>query len=275
MVIIFRKRWSQILWDGLVLLVLISMVIGLSIAYRQIELIVCVVTCFEMTYISKVEWYVCDTRFSSWNKSERFASHVGGMNSFHNIAFKMSDSLKNQKHSIAQPSYKHDDVVKNEYRFRLNTSVDASIYMLRQGIPFRAHDEWEDAVSKGIFLELIRYTANKNKTVSKVGWQLNIYIDNIREDGRFNNLESLGDLSRSMVETQKHLAHPLVYRLLKLALTLLFATTTVERCFSAMKLVKTASRNRNGDQFLSDCLVCFIEKGLFASVTNETVMKKF
>lgn len=78
-----------------------------------------------------------------------------------------------------------------------------------------------------------------------------------------------------MVETQKHLAHPQVYRLLKLALTLPVATATVEICFSAMKLVKTASRNRNRDQFLSDCLVCFIEKDLFASVTNETMVKKF
>ena len=105
--------------------------------------------------------------------------------------------------------------------------------------------------------------------------QLDIYIDNIREDGRFHNLESLGDLSRLMVETRKHLVHPLVYRLLKLALTLPVATATVERCFSAMKFVKTASRKRIGDQFLSDCLVCFIEKDLFASVTNETVVKKF
>ncbi|XP_013628198.1 PREDICTED: uncharacterized protein LOC106334457 [Brassica oleracea var. oleracea] len=384
--------------------------------------------------------------FSSWNKSERLASHVGGMNSFHNIAVKMCDSLMK--------------------------------YLLRQGIPFRAHDESEDSGNKGNFLELIRYTADQNEAVlvksiieevdhgifgllvdesadishkeqmavvlrfvdkngtikerfigvvhvketssltfklaiddlfakyglslknirgqgydgaigasckrqdvvkekyreevkkgissgeistgkgknqerslprpSNTRWgshhktlvrlvelfsilqefndrftevntqllicmaflsptnsfklfdkeklmklvefypddfsfferssleqQLDIYIDNIREDGRFHNLESLGDLSRLMVETRKHLVHPLVYRLLKLALTLPVATATVERCFSAMKFVKTASRKRIGDQFLSDCLVCFIEKDLFASVTNETVVKKF
>ena len=78
-----------------------------------------------------------------------------------------------------------------------------------------------------------------------------------------------------MVKTQKHLAHPLVYRLLKLVLTLPVATTSVERCFSAMKLVKTAARNRIGDQFLSDYMVCFIEKKLFDSVSNEKVIKKF
>ncbi|EOA25911.1 hypothetical protein CARUB_v10019292mg [Capsella rubella] len=89
---------------------------------------------------------------------------------------------------------------------------------------------------------------------------LDIYIDN---------------LSRLMVKTQKHLAHPLVYRLLKLVLTLPVATASVERCFSAMKLVKTSARNRIGDQFLRDCLVCYIENELFEAVTNENEIKMF
>ena len=58
--------------------------------------------------------------------------------------------------------------------------------------------------------------------------QLGIYIDNISEDQRFANLEGLGDLARVMVETKKHLSHPLVYRLLKLVLTLYVATATGE-----------------------------------------------
>ncbi|XP_019093308.1 PREDICTED: uncharacterized protein LOC104753634 [Camelina sativa] len=73
--------------------------------------------------------------------------------------------------------------------------------------------------------------------------QLGIYIDNIREDKRFADLESLGDLARVMMETKKHLLHPLVYRFLKLVLTLPVVTPIVERCFSAMKIVKTTLRN--------------------------------
>ncbi|XP_048611491.1 zinc finger MYM-type protein 1-like [Brassica napus] len=105
--------------------------------------------------------------------------------------------------------------------------------------------------------------------------QLDIYIDNIRRDERFKSVENLGDLSCLMVKTQKHIAHPLVYRLLKLVLTLPVATASVERCFSAMKLVKTAARNRIGDQFLSDCMVCFVEKELLDSVSNEKVIERF
>ena len=105
--------------------------------------------------------------------------------------------------------------------------------------------------------------------------RLEIYIDNIRRDERFKNVKNLGDLSCLMVKTQKHIAHPLVYRLLKLVLTLPVATVSVERCFSAVKLVKTTARNRIGDQFLSDCMVCFIEKELFDSVSNERVIERF
>ena len=53
-----------------------------------------------------------------------------------------------------------------------------------------------------------------------------------------------------MVETKKHIVYPLVYRLLKLALVLPVATATVERSFSAMRIVKTYLRNRLGDDAL-------------------------
>ncbi|XP_013745323.2 uncharacterized protein LOC106447920 [Brassica napus] len=105
--------------------------------------------------------------------------------------------------------------------------------------------------------------------------QLGLYIDNIREDERFANLKNLGDLACMMVETKKHLSHPLVYWILKLVLTLPVATATVERCFSAMKIVKTSLRNRISDQFLNDCFICFVEKELFEKVTNDAVIKRF
>ncbi|XP_056854126.1 uncharacterized protein LOC108834751 [Raphanus sativus] len=105
--------------------------------------------------------------------------------------------------------------------------------------------------------------------------QLDIYIDNLRNDERFTHLEDLGELARTLVETRKHLSFPLVYRLLKLILILPVATATVERSFSAMKIVKTDRRNRIGDEFLNDCLICFIEKDVFEKVTNEAVMKRF
>ncbi|KAL9673347.1 hypothetical protein QQ045_029603 [Rhodiola kirilowii] len=69
--------------------------------------------------------------------------------------------------------------------------------------------------------------------------QLCIYIDNVRQDERFMHLDDLGALARVMVDTGKHRTYILVFRLLKLVLTLSVATATVERYFSSMNIVKT------------------------------------
>ncbi|KAI3746066.1 hypothetical protein L6452_08485 [Arctium lappa] len=105
--------------------------------------------------------------------------------------------------------------------------------------------------------------------------ELDIYYHFIYNDVRFANLNGIADLARSMVATRKHLSHPLVYRLLKLTLVLPVATATVERCFSAMKLVKTDLRNRIGDDFLNAALICDIEKEAHAKVKTEDVIDRF
>lgn len=58
--------------------------------------------------------------------------------------------------------------MKNEYRIRLNASIDVSRFLLHQGLPFRGHDESEESDNKGNFLEMIKYTAAQNETVCKV-----------------------------------------------------------------------------------------------------------
>jgi hypothetical protein len=47
-----------------------------------------------------------------------------------------------------------------------------------------------------------------------------------------------------MFELERHMMFPLVYRLIELALLLPVATTSVERAFSAMKIIKTELRNK-------------------------------
>ncbi|XP_071712423.1 uncharacterized protein [Rutidosis leptorrhynchoides] len=105
--------------------------------------------------------------------------------------------------------------------------------------------------------------------------QLDMYIHNVRKDPRFANLNGIGDLSRVMVETRKYLSFNLVYRLLKLALVLPVATATAERCFSAMKIVKSNLRNRIGDEFLNACVICAVEREALASVKDEDVIHRF
>jgi hypothetical protein len=98
-----------------------------------------------------------------------------------------------------------------------------------------------------------------NNNLSKLELQLHNYIDDMSQDDSFKGLDNIVDLSVKLVETQRHKMYDMVYELLKLVLLLPVATTSVERIFSAMVLVKTKLRNKIGDSLFDDCLVTFIE----------------
>ncbi|KAK4267405.1 hypothetical protein QN277_024191 [Acacia crassicarpa] len=106
-------------------------------------------------------------------------------------------------------------------------------------------------------------------------YQLNTYIVDVQLNPDFLNLQGIADLAKRMVEKKKHIVYPLLYLLIKLALTLPVATAFVERAFSAMKYIKTALRNRIGDEWLNDCLVPYFEKDIFDSIDNEAIMMEF
>ena len=77
------------------------------------------------------------------------------------------------------------------------------------------------------------------------------------------------------MSTRKHETYPLVYLLVKLALTIPVVTATVEKSFSAMKYIKNELCNRMRDQLMDDCLVVYIEKDVACSIDNETIMQQF
>ena len=58
--------------------------------------------------------------------------------------------------------------MKNEYHFRLNATADAPRFMLNNTLPFRCHDESEESLHRGNFLELIKLIGNQNEAVGKV-----------------------------------------------------------------------------------------------------------
>jgi len=53
------------------------------------------------------------------------------------------------------------------------------------------------------------------------------------------------------------------------------ATTTVERCFSGLKIVKTSLSNRIGDEHLSHRLIGYIDKEEMKNVTKVVVVRRF
>ena len=74
--------------------------------------------------------------------------------------------------------------------------------------------------------------------------QLRTFIIHVRRLDEFKFCYDLASLSETMVQFERHIVFPLVYHLIELALLLPVATTTVEKVFSAMKIIKTELRNK-------------------------------
>lgn len=105
--------------------------------------------------------------------------------------------------------------------------------------------------------------------------QLETYTIDMRTSVEFSSLKGISDLSKKLVETKRNIVYPLLYKLLKLALILLVATTTVERSFSAMNILKTRFHNRISDDWMNNCLVTYIEKDVFSKIDNEFIIQRF
>ncbi|GJV91629.1 zinc finger MYM-type protein 1-like protein [Tanacetum coccineum] len=87
--------------------------------------------------------------------------------------------------------------------------------------------------------------------------ELDLYYETVIHDTDFMKLTGIAELAMLMVTRKKHsISFPLIYKLLKLSLLLPVATATVERCFPAMKLIKTNLRNRMGENYMNDALIC-------------------
>jgi hypothetical protein len=74
--------------------------------------------------------------------------------------------------------------------------------------------------------------------------QLETYVLHLRNHVAFSACKDVESLAAKMVETEKHLVFPLVYKLIELALLLPVSTASVERAFSAMKIIKSKLRKR-------------------------------
>jgi hypothetical protein len=111
--------------------------------------------------------------------------------------------------------------------------------------------------------------------IISLGHQLENFVQDARSHPSLSGLVCLTDLSRSLIITGKAQIYPLVYRLVRLVLTLPVATATGERFFSAMKIIKTRLRTRMGADYLKDAMLLMVEKELADTVTNEEIMTYF
>ncbi|PUZ62401.1 hypothetical protein GQ55_4G354500 [Panicum hallii var. hallii] len=105
--------------------------------------------------------------------------------------------------------------------------------------------------------------------------QLKDFINHARRTQYFSGCKELSKVAEIMVTKTMHTSSPLVYRLIELTLILPVAMTLVERVFSARSLIKTNLRSKIGDEWLSDLMICYIEKEIFRSIGTEEIMQHF
>ncbi|RZC11904.1 hypothetical protein D0Y65_011911 [Glycine soja] len=90
-----------------------------------------------------------------------------------------------------------------------------------------------------------------------------------------DKLAHVQSLAMKMVQTEKHLVFPLVYKLIELALILPVSTASVERAFSAMKIIKSKLRNKINDVWFNDLMVCYTEREIFKSLDDIDIIRTF
>jgi hypothetical protein len=111
--------------------------------------------------------------------------------------------------------------------------------------------------------------------MNQLPFQLNRYINEMRNDDNFKNLRSLIELSMMLVEKDKLSRYDIVYKLLKLVLLLPVATAGVESIFSIMNFVKSKLSSKMGQNYLNGFLVTFIEREFFLQTKDQDIITYF
>jgi hypothetical protein len=88
-------------------------------------------------------------------------------------------------------------------------------------------------------------------------------------------MTTISQICQGLALTGKSHAYILIDRLIRLVLTLPVSTTTTERAFSAMKIIKTSLRNKMGNEFLLDCMIIHIEKEIAEKIDSSSIIDDF
>ncbi|GAV71750.1 Dimer_Tnp_hAT domain-containing protein [Cephalotus follicularis] len=105
--------------------------------------------------------------------------------------------------------------------------------------------------------------------------QLQHYELDVPNHSELKKLLTIAELSHGLVKTEKYEIYHLVFKLIRLVLTLLVSTATIERSFLAMKFVKTRLRNKMEDEYLADYLVTYIEKRTAIQFSTYSIIDYF
>ena len=105
--------------------------------------------------------------------------------------------------------------------------------------------------------------------------ELDLYKYDVVQHSGFKNLKNIFELCQWVVRTRKSEYYLLIYRVVKLVLTLPVSTATTERAFLVMNVIKTDFRNKMKDEFLSDAMILFIERDIAATISTDSIIDDF
>uniref|UniRef100_A0ACD5Z3T3 Uncharacterized protein n=1 Tax=Avena sativa TaxID=4498 RepID=A0ACD5Z3T3_AVESA len=130
-------------------------------------------------------------------------------------------------------------------------------------------------VEKLALLSTIYHADFSNDDRAIIRGQLETYIHHVRIHAAFSTCKDLESLAMKMVETEKNLVFPLVYKLIELALILPVSPAFVERAFLAMKIIKSKLRNKMKNGWFNDLMVCYTERKIFRKLDSDAIVKQF
>nr|XP_051215497.1 uncharacterized protein LOC127333197 [Lolium perenne] len=106
--------------------------------------------------------------FNNWNMKKRLKKHEGEVSSAHAEAQEKYDRFNSPQTSIRESIASNTTQYKALYKQRLTWTLKCVRYLLHQGLAFRGHDESEDSLNKGNFLELLNWLAGNFEEVNRV-----------------------------------------------------------------------------------------------------------
>ncbi|GAV89226.1 LOW QUALITY PROTEIN: Dimer_Tnp_hAT domain-containing protein, partial [Cephalotus follicularis] len=109
----------------------------------------------------------------------------------------------------------------------------------------------------------------------RLPYELQHYAVDIFQHPNFGSIFTLSELFQRLAETGKAVIYPLVDRLIHLVLTLPVSTTTTERAFSAMNIIKNKLRSKMEDDYLRSSLVFYIEREIAEKITTYAIIDDF
>ncbi|XP_076921231.1 uncharacterized protein LOC143582593 [Bidens hawaiensis] len=113
----------------------------------------------------EIGWNIVSKRIKC---REKFSNHVGKINSFHNKARKKGKDLLNQAQSIPVAIDKGTDLHKKQYRIRLHASARLTKALLNGSLAFHGHDESEESLYRGNFIEFLIVFGELSEEIGKV-----------------------------------------------------------------------------------------------------------